>query len=111
MCPMLALTKWASRASGVMTVFLLTAARSAPVRWTEVRGVWAGVLAAEAVLFFLEEEEVPLSLKKVIVNVCGVEGVGVGLGVWFVWLFGCLVVCDDEVKEKKRKGNAQRVFI
>lgn len=62
----------------------------------------------------MEEEEVPLSLKKVIVNVCGVEGVGVGLGVWFawfVWLFGCLIVCDDEVKEKKRKGDAQRVFI
>lgn len=36
----------------------------------EVRGVWAGVGAAEVVWFFLDMEVVPLSLKKVMLEEC-----------------------------------------
>jgi hypothetical protein len=47
-----------------MAMFLWTASMSSALSWTEVRGVCAGVVAAEVVLFFLEEELTPLSLKK-----------------------------------------------
>lgn len=50
--------------SGVRT----TLAGSSRSMWMEVRGVCEGVLAAEAVLFFLEET--PEILKKVMVGMC-----------------------------------------
>lgn len=50
--------------SGVRTAL----AGSSRSIWMEVRGVCEGVLAAEAVLFFLEET--PEILKKVMVDMC-----------------------------------------
>lgn len=63
MWPIWPFWKSISRAfSGVRTAL----AGSSRSIWMEVRGVCEGVLAAEAVLFFLEET--PVSLKKVMVD-------------------------------------------
>lgn len=58
-----------SREASFIAMFLWTASISSALSWTEVRGVCAGVVAAEAVLFFLEEDLTPVSLKKVMLKV------------------------------------------
>ena len=52
----------------VMLLRLITGA-SLEARWIDVRGVFKGVVAVEAVLF-LEEEEAPEILKKDMAVVC-----------------------------------------
>lgn len=70
-----------------MAMFLWTASISSALNWTEVRGVCAGVVAADAVLFFLEEELAPVSLKKDMLEVgmCARR-------VWLGYRLYCVVV-------------------
>lgn len=68
--PMVDLWSSFSRAAPSMVVLVrLITGASLEARWIDVRGVFKGVVAVEAVLF-LEEEEAPEILKKDMTVVC-----------------------------------------